>query len=764
MTKNLTKTIVKIFIAVVLVTVLVAGFAMYTEYVQYKEIGEAYTSVYMTNLTAMAATYVVSFLVLFVTLTASSLIALSAMRRRGVVVFEKKFPVVLINILIAMLLSFAIGKLSYEQVLVSINGVSFGMADPVFGMDIGYYLFSRPFLVLAANALSIVVLANFAYIAFIYLALYAKLDVLSVPKIIKEKDIMLHAAVNILLFVLVKAFQLFLDRANMLYGSVAGVTGAGYVDKLIWKPYYIIAPFLLIAVAVLAVVFLSKSRYKAAVKTVLVFPAFVVVAFLASAAIQAFYVNPAEIRVESENIAANIEATRHGYGLDEITESTFDLENNLTSEDISQNRDIVDNIRITDVRATLTASNTLQATRGYYSFIDSDIVPYEINGRITAMNTSVRELDKSKLTEQNYINQRLRYTHGYGVVMNPVNKVTAQGQPDYLVKDVPVVSTGGAPKVTRPEIYFGEMTKDYVIAGSGYKELSYMREGSPVETSYEGTAGIPMTMGNRLLFALKELDWNMLISSYVNADSRLLINRDIITRAKKIAPYLSYTNDPYIVVDNAGRLKWVIDAYTTSDKYPYGQYYNGVNYIRNSVKVIIDAYDGTTDFYIVDADDPIIKTYASIYPGVFKSEPLPDGVREHIAYPENYFNMQAEVYKRYHVTDPETFYSKSDIWNIAMEKFSDGESVPIEPYYSVIRLKEGEELDLVLMLPYTPSGKENMVGWMGAIPRRISMANWWFISSPRASRFTEPCTLKAALTPTPTFPSSFPFGTSGGQA
>ncbi len=538
----------------------------------------------------------------------------------------------------------------------------------------------------------------------------------SISLILEKEKAAVHLISDALLFALIKCFSLYLKRYDMLYGEFShGLTGAGMTNSVLWKSFYTFGPVLLFLAIVSAIVFLARRSKKPFIISVLTFPAIYLVFLISSLVFQGLYVEPREVTAEAPYIVNNIEATRKAYGISNIEERIFNISYDLTIEDIKKHPETIENIRITDNTANLTVANALQATRGYYSFGDMDIIPYEINGQKRGISTAVREIDISKLeeTSKSYINTKMRYTHGYGVVMSNINSVTEEGQPDYLIEDVPLKIKEEELTINVPQIYYGEYTDNYAIVGTDYNELDYMKDGASVETRYEGEGGIRLSFLNRLYYAAKKADWMMIASGYINSDSKILLNRNIIERARKIAPYLLYDSDPYMVVTDEGRLIWVIDAYTVSDKYPYSQKYSAINYIRNSIKVTVDAYDGTTLFYVTDETDPLALTYKKIYPDVYKSEALPETIASHIRYPEFLFKLQMEMYETYHVSDPETFYSKSDVWLTAQEKYNNSEEKDVEPYYNIMKLSEEGKTDMVLMLPFIPKAKQNLIAWVG---------------------------------------------------
>jgi len=549
----------------------------------------------------------------------------------------------------------------------------------------------------------------------IYSISYLKTDFLMYKELFKEKRIMNHLLTSVVIYFISIAISYKFTAENILFGEFGNhLSGAGFTDVFIWQNHYKIAPFVLIAVIVLTFIFLKKSKIKFAAITLLIVPLFWVGTFITSAVSELWFVKPYEVSMQRAYINHNLDATKKAFGLDNITFKEFPADDSITLQDVYENKNTVDNIRITDINQTLAATNSLQSLRSFYSFNDSDIIPYNLNGVKTPLMVSVRETDQDKLQKsaQSYINKKLRYTHGYGIVANPTNSVTEEGQPNYIIKDIPSSSLSGAPQITQPRIYYGEKTDDYVIVGTRYNELDYMEGDKTVEYSYTGNSGIKLNFLNRIIFSVDKLDPMLLMSSYISGESRLLTNRDILDRVNIAAPFLTYDNDPYIVIDSDGTLKWVVDIYTTTNLYPYAQNYNGINYIRNSAKAVVDAYSGEVTFYITDMTDPIIRVFSRMYPTLFCFDPIPECVINQARYPEYIFKLQSEVYKMYHVTEPEALYSNSDIWVTAKEKYSQDETVDVAPYYNLMNLGNGD--DLVLMQPYTPQGKETLVAWIAA--------------------------------------------------
>ncbi|MBQ2942246.1 MAG: UPF0182 family protein [Clostridia bacterium] len=703
--------VISITLFIVLALLITAGL-LYGDFVEYGEIG--YTSALFVDLTAKIGIYVSAFLVFAIILLINLVFIRKNLKKTNeqYAIEDHKGIVFLFTILAALFCALIIGGINYETVLLYLNRTPFGETDALFGKDISFYMFTLPFYELVSNIFSLAFLAGTIYSAILYFIYSLKGNLNS----IKEKDgLITHIITDVLIFIGIKAFSLYIKGFEILFGSfTSNLTGAGMTSVYFWKTFYNVAPIILIVASALLIFFLIKRHKKPFVITLASVSALFFLFIVSSVVFQTLYVSPREVTAEAPYIVNNIEATKKAYGIDNIEEKIFNIEYNLTASDIKNNLSTVENIRITDNNATLTVANALQATRGYYSFGDVDILPYMINGEKRGISTAARELDINKLDSgsKSYINTRLRYTHGYGIIMSHINSVTEEGQPDFIVQDVPLKVTEEAPVIKVPQIYYGEFTNDYSIVNTEYNELDYMEDGETVETTYGGSGGILLTPLNKIYYSVKNADWMMLISGYINSDSRLLLNRNIITRAQKIAPYLLFDSDPYIIVNDSGRLIWVIDAYTLSDRYPYSQYYSGINYIRNSIKVTVDAYDGTVDFYITDETDPVAMTYKKIYPDVYKTG-LPEDISSHIRYPEFLFKIQMEMYESYHVSDPETFYSKSDIWLTAREKYNNSQEKDVEPYYNIMHLKSEEETDMVLMLPFIPKAKQNLIAWVG---------------------------------------------------
>lgn len=708
-------------VIIILIIAAIALTALYASYLEVREIGAVYTKVFFTDIFARAAMFALCF---FVTLVIFAL-SFTWMRKNAErvmgkmpVLLKRKF-VWIASIICAVLSALIFSGGMYEKFLLFLNRANSGTTEPVFGLDISYFFFTREFLQSSAGALMAILGVVLALDVVLYLIILAGGEREKVRGTLTDAGVFLHLAVNVLLMCVIRGFMYYFDAQGVLLSQNSVASGALFTDVHIRLPFYSAAPYVLLIISALAAIFLFVKRFKSAVITVLVFPALLLVMNIVSFAVDSLYVKPNEATLQSEYIAHNIKYTKIGFGLDNIVVRTFPAEQNLNYEKLEQNKDIVNNIRITDPVSTLDVLNSTKSIRNYYTFNDSDIVEYDIDGNNTAVNIAARELDTDRLPESadNYINRTFRYTHGYGIVMNPVNAVTREGQPECIIQDMPITSAGGAPTVTQPRIYYGEKTNNYCIVNTSIDEFDYALNDENVEADYEGTkSGIPMNMFNRLVFSVKNADYTMLISGYINSESKLLPNRNVLERVKKAVPFMAVDRDPYIVIGEDGKLYWIVDLYTYSDKMPYSTVYGGINYLRNSAKAVVDAYEGEVGVYITDESDPIVMTYDKIYPGVMKKSPLPEVISDHIRYPEYIFNMQSEVYLRYHMSDPEAFYANTDLWMRAKEKYRGTDSVNVQPYYNLLNVNNFSEdnAQLVLMLPFVPANKENLVAWLAA--------------------------------------------------
>lgn len=717
--KNMSKRIVPI-VAIIATFILIAVSAgIYLDIIQLDEIG-GFSGVYITNLIAKAVSFIIGFVVIFTILVITNKFIKKNMSAyfKKMEMPQRKMPNLSIAAIVAFLGSLIFKEMFFQKILFFLNSTPFNMNDPIFSKDIGFYVFTRPLYSALYNFASTLSLFLIAYTVIYYLALFmANLSGSLTMNDIKVKSVITHNLINVAIFFIIKAASYGLVKQEILYGSVVDYTGASYVNVNIWLKYYTAAPFIIIAATAVALFFIKKGKLKQAAVSFAVYPAVWLILTGIALFTQSILVTPNVLEYEKPYLTNNISETRKSFGLDKIKTYNFPSTQELTPEILSRNADTLRNVRVVDIKSTLDSNLQLQSNTAFYSFKDGDIINYNINGQETPVFITAREIDKNKLPDKTYLNATYRYTHGYGIVMNPINKITPKGQIDFIMSGLDNKSIDPSLKIERPEIYYGELTKDQVITQArDLDEITY--DGSKT-ASYAGTGGIKLGFLNKLLFSLKYSDFKMLISGYTN-DARLLLNREIVSRANMALPFLIIDTDPYIIPTSDGKLKWVLDAYTTTDRFPNAQNYGNINYIRNSVKIVIDAYDGKVESYIIDKTDPIIQTLSRIYPEAFSDKELPAEIAGHTRYPEALFKIQTEMLKKYHILPEKVndFYSQLDLWDIAKLPTSRNSTdlQEIEPYYNMVKLPDelGDKAELILMRPFTPFGsqKHNMVSWL----------------------------------------------------
>ena len=592
-----------------------------------------------------------------------------------------------------------------------------GTTDPVLGQDVSFYILTLPFLHAAANwslglDFTAVVLTG---------GLYAwrgdSFDFRPTPPAIA------HLSVLVAAFAVTLSVAAWLGRYDLLFAHNSSVVwGAAYTDINARLPLY---TFQAGAGIVLAGALLANAWVRRLWIPVAAVGAWIVLSIAAQAypaIVQGAAAGPNAGSYELPYIARSIDYTRRAYGLSGIAASTsFTGDQPLTLKDVQNDQITVNNLRLWDYGPLKDTYQQQQGLRTYYTFNDIDLDRYTINGQYQQLEISAREFDYSRLSEsaKNWVNERLGYTHGYGVAASPVNAVVGEGLPDYTIHDVP---PAGAVKITQPAIYFGETPPpngDYCLAPSNTREFDYPQGGQDVFTNYSGKHGVPMNSVNKALWSLKLSDFSLLVSGQVTDKTLMLYRRNIVDRAKELAPFLTFDHDPYIVVVD-GRLYWILDGYTTASSYPYSQtqaFKDGyINYIRNSVKVVIDAYEGTATFYVVDPKDPLINAYRATFPSLFQPlDAMPAGIREHIRVPQDLFSVQVTVYSIYHMSDPRVFFTQEDAWDIPTAQTSPGSApLPVEPYYVLFRLPGEATPEFLLIMPFTPHNKTNLVSWLAA--------------------------------------------------
>ncbi|MBQ9914582.1 MAG: UPF0182 family protein, partial [Clostridia bacterium] len=706
-----------IFWAVLLVAISVIGAfgGLIMDYIRIREVGEAFTSVFWTDLLAQLLTrgigVLLVFLVVLINLYVIKKVALD--RYFHAPILQKKWPRLLIALVISVLLSGLSGGDLYRKFLMAASGESFGITDPLFAKDIGYYLFQRPFLIGIVGGLKTLLLLLLAICGLVYFIVFVKNGHKSLKEVITmEKSAVFHILVLAVLYFLLAMVTYQFSAENLLYssfGSQSEIVGAGYVETNIWRQYYRFAPFVVFFTVVLVLLFAYRKKYLFSVCSLALVPVVYLAVSLVAVGVDSLVVSPNERNLQTPYITHNMAATAQAFGLSEVTEREFFPSYSMSQDVITQDDTWQAGTRIADFGSTLQAYNQLQFMRKYYTFQDVDVAPYELDGKLNVIFLAAREMNKENLDQsaQSYANQIFRYTHGFGAVASPVNRVTAEGQPEFLIKDIPPKSTGGMPEIKQPRIYYGELTNDYVVVGGKNRELDYSEGLTDVEFTYDGEGGVKLNFFNRLLFSAYYKDYRMLFSGNVSSSSRILITRNVRERVSLVAPFAAFDDDPYLIISDEGKLYWILNGYTYSRYYPYAQSYEGVNYLRNSITATVDAYTGEVKLYIIDEADPVALTYRNIYPEVFETEPLPESIRNHTRVPEYMFRVQSEIFERYHVKDAGQFYDRADVWDIATEKYQDNE-ISMAPYYNIMEI-DGED-EMVLMLPFVVQGKHNMVG------------------------------------------------------
>lgn len=785
----------KLLIPAIIVLLIIARSAGFlTDWMWFKELG--YTKVFWTQLATEvklgAAIFIISGLLVRLYLNSLRKGYFSKIESHDIPDMHKLSVLSwVISVFFGLVAAVVSATSTWQSFLMFANSSKFGLKDPIFGLDISFYVFKLDFLT-KLNSITILVIVGVVIVTLIYYAVllsvrtpdifdredfferaeeedearaaqandvnddevkqgrpdnsipFGKRDPIDdVTKFVKgvsdrarkqakrrtRKTELNHLNIDHLfslasgkvmilgvIFYIMLGIHFVLKQFSLLHAHTGTVYGAGYTDIAITQKFYMLVAILAIVGAFSLVKHVHKKEF---IKLARV-PMFIIgVLFLGTilkVGVQNLIVAPDEINKESKYIKNNIQYTNHAYGLDKVKVDSFAADNNLTAVDIANNKPTISNIRINDYEPVKDYYNQTQSIRQYYDFNDVDVDRYTINGAETQAYLSAREINESKISDT-WINKHLKYTHGYGVTLSKVNSVTASGQPDVLIKNIPPESNIPEIKITRPEIYFGELTNNYIIVNGDEQEFDYPDGNSNKYTKYKGKAGIKLGFVNRLLFSIRERSMQMLVSSNINSDSRIVINRNILERVNKILPYLEYEKDPYMTIVD-GKLYWIIDAYTTSSNYPYSEPYSGqigtTNYIRNSIKVVVDAYNGDVNYYVVDESDPIAKTYEKIYPTLFKSKSkIPAGIKKHFKYPSTLLNIQADAYTKYHMNEVKVFYQKEDLWDIANQIYGTKER-PMSSSFFIFNLPGEKQAEFINMIPFTPKSKQNMTAIMMA--------------------------------------------------
>ena len=715
--------------------VAIIGYIIYRgEYLEILEIGEEYISIFWQNVNYTAITFGINFIVLFLIIYINN----NRIKKALKPFFESenkqmpKLPNKSISFILSVIVSAITTEMILNQYMLFTNSTLFGGAtDPVFGLDIGYFVFQKPFIeTLLIYAISIVVGITI-YTIIYYIAVFnicfdgVDREVLKKSKLLKQ--LLTNIKILAILFaglVLIQTQNIGSDKfLNLQEDTTYSIYGAGVTDTTIKLWGYRILPIIIILSVFMAIRSFNKGKTKKVIMWILVVPIYIIILLIVMAIFQLIFINPNELDREEANIQYNIEFTKNAYGIDA---NVFTIENGgetITEETLDSYQTTIENIVIVDEETVLKDLNTVQTEKGYYTYDTAKITRYRVDGQDHLVYISPREISNTNGT---YNNQTYEYTHGYGIVVTSATSTESNGslqkiQKNYNTSDDDIIT------VSEPRIYFGLQTDNNVVTNSKNRsEFDYpLTSTTNAENVYDGDAGLSLNFIDRFILGIKEGDLNLAFSANVNSDSKILTNRNIIERAKTLMPYLLYDEDPYMVVDDDGNLIWVLDAYTTSNNYPYSQKTTlqldalnklEFNYIRNSVKVLINAYDGTIKFYITDRSDPIISAYEKIYPDLFvQDEEIPSDISNQFIYPRFLYNIQADIVQRYHDIQPDVLYRGDDVWDIATHntgKVSTKTGTDIEPYYTMVKTIDSEESRLGLVLPFTPDEKQNIISYM----------------------------------------------------
>ena len=696
----------------------------------YKEVG--YLTIYFTKLVAICKLMIPLFIIIYI-----GIVLYWRSLRLSIIKYRRAFEVsnnkvknekrvfIIVNIVVSFLFSYAFAATYWYRILQFNNSVPFNIKDPILNLDVSFYVFKLPLI----QSLHSMILSLIIFLGLITLATYFILSVKDkvVFKSFKKNsgkiDILnsgitrfagKQLAVLAALVMLCVSVGYILKCIELVYSQKGVTFGAGYTDVHVSLLFYKIIAIASIISAIAIFVSILVSRVKPIIVSITVIVSLILIKSLSYAVVQNFIVKSNQKTLEQPYIKYNIDYTRKAFNIENIDANSFQVKNNLTSQDIDNNMDTINNIRINSFQPTLEFYNQVQIIRYYYKFNNIDVDRYNINEKFNQVFVGAREINTKAIDPNTWQNRHLIYTHGYGIVMNKVNSVTSEGQPDFVIKDMPPQNSTDI-KLNNPRIYFGEKTDDYAIVDTKLKEFDYPKGSENATNNYDGSAGIKLGFINKILFAINQKDINFLLSRDILKDSKILINRSIKDRVSKIAPFLNYDSDPYIVM-SGGKFYWILDGYTVSNRYPFSQPQNNLNYIRNSVKITVDAENGNVNFYIIDKTDPIVQSYSKIFPDLFKDvNKLPSDIVQHFKYPKDLFNIQCSVLGKYHVTDPGVFYSGEDLWEVAKnQKQVSGEKYLMESSYMVMKLPNEQKEEMILLQYFNMRDKDNMVALFGA--------------------------------------------------
>ena len=696
-------------------------------YLEYLELGQNYTNIFYTNLTYRYGIMAVNFVILYFILYFTN----RGIKKGLKPFFEKekkeipKLPNKSLALVISALVSFVTSSALMQKIMLISNGTSFGIQDPIFGLDIAYYMFQKPVIETLALYFVILFVGLSIYIALYYVIAFNRYFDGVDGKMLKESLFMKKLTRNALLIIIGIAILTVINTQNTMFGKILTVkndleiVGAGMTETTIKLWGYVIFAFVIIIFAYRALKYFKKGNTGKVLKNLAVIPGYLVVLFIVMVVFDLAFVSTNELDKEKEYIAENIKNTKNAYNIN-IEEKNIENSGTITSEEVEENANVINNIPVISKDAVSKTLENSQTVTGHYVYPNISIAKYNINGKNQLVYVAPREITNSGRT---YNNKTYEYTHGIGEIFTSATESSQNGNIQYIQKDI--VGKDEKINISEPRIYFGLETKETIATNTTNKnEYDYTDEnGTDQVYSYNGQAGLQLGFLDRLILGIKKGDINLAFSGEITNESKILINRDVITRAKKALPYLIYDEEPYTAVTDEGKIVWVLDAYTVSSSYPYSQYtsieHDGtkekINYIRNSVKVIIDSYDGTMSYYITDRNDPIAMAYRNIYPSLFKEldEKIPEDISSHFVYPEFLYNVQAKILKVYHNVKPDVLYRADDVWDIA--KFNSTKSTKstgtyMEPYYTMVKTSDGEQLGLVQI--YTPDEKQNIISYL----------------------------------------------------
>lgn len=722
----------KIVITLLFILVVTIGLAISyrSSYLQTLEIGENYLEVFNTNIKykyqVMGFNFILFFTILFIE---------NKIIKSGLKPFfkdeNKEMPKLAnksVSFILTAIISLIISPLFTDKLVLFLNSIWIGTSDPIFNMDLGFYLFQKPFIEFCIYyIIGILIFVNI-YMSVYYIVVF-NIYLNGVDKeLLKKSKFVKQLKLNAILLLIAIACLIFLNTFNVLTSQFitlkdtlsTKLIGAGLTDVTIKVWGYRVLAFVVITSGIVLIKNIDTGNFKKILFPMLVVPGYLVTLFIVMILFSTIYVNNNKLDKEKQYISYNIDYTKSAYNLN-ISEEEIEASDGITNKDIKQNNEVINNITLVDKDTTLKTLNTLQTSSGYYNYKNTKIQKYNIDGVDKTVYISPREISASS-DASTYNNKTYEYTHGYGAIVSYASKLDTAGNISYVQKSFDL--SNNSIQVTEPRIYFGLETNNTIITNTNNKnEFDYpISTTSNAKYSYSGNAGINVNFLDRLILSITKKDVNIAFASNLNEDSKVLMNRNIIQRAKTIMPYLVYDENPYMVITDEGKQMWVIDAYTVTDCYPYSQktlvkvedYKKDINYIRNSVKVIVDAYDGTINFYITDATDPLIMSYNKIYPSIFKSsDDIPQDIRKHFVYPKYLYDIQSEVLKHYHNITEDVLYRGDDAWNYAKytsKKTSSAETT-MDSYYTMVKT-DNKKSELGLIIPYTVYGKQNIVSYL----------------------------------------------------